>query len=291
MTLMRSTLHLVSSADALRLRPLLQDMLERAFASSPFARRVHGVDLAHVVARGAELLEREPATLAELRVALATEWPEHDADALAHAVRYLVPLVQVTPRGVWGRRMQPTFTTLGTWLHSQPAPQPATPDELVLRYLRAFGPASTADVRTWSSLPDVRSVVERLRPQLVVYRDETGRALYDVPDGVFCDGSTPAPVRFLPEYDNVFLSHADRSRIMDTVVWDASFAHRGSFVVDGFLAGAWKLTDQKGEATLAVDLRTRVTGAGRREVEEEAEQLLEFLRPDARSRRLTIDAA
>jgi hypothetical protein len=179
MTLMRATLHLVSSADALRLRPLLQGMLERAFASSPFARELAGVDLAPVLERGTEQVEREPLTLAQLRAELAVEWPGHDANALAYAVRYLVPLVQVTPRGVWGKSMQPTVTTLASWLGDDSTAE-ASADELVLRYLRAFGPASSADIRTWSWLTDVAPVLERLRPRLRSYRDETGRELFDV---------------------------------------------------------------------------------------------------------------
>src|SRR5579862_1282068 len=287
MTLLRATLHLVSSRDALRLRSALQPMLERAFASSPFARALPGLDLEPVVARGVELLEETPLTIAQLRTKLAPDWPDHDANALAYAVRHLVPLVQVTPRGVWGARMQPTVTTLSSWVGAEP--NGGSADELVLRYLRAFGPASTADIRAWSWLADVRSIVTRLRPRLCVYRDEAGCELYDVSDGVFGDPAVPAPVRFLPEYDNVFLSHADRSRIMDGVVWGAAFTHRGTFFVDGFLAGAWKLKQEKRHATLTVELRGRVRQAERRQVEEEAEALLAFLTPEASSRRLRLE--
>lgn len=287
MTLLRATLHLVSSRDALRLRPPLQPMLERAFASSPFARALSGVDLEPVVARGVELVEETPLTIAQLRTQLAREWPDHDANALAYAVRYLVPLVQVTPRGVWGAAMQATLTTLSSWVGSEPHGGSAA--ELVLRYLRAFGPASSADVRTWSWLPDVRSIVARLRPRLRIYRDEAGRDLYDVADGVFADPAAAAPVRFLPQYDNVFLAHADRGRIMDSVVWGSAFTHHGTFFVDGFLAGAWKLQQQKRDASLAVELRTRVRQAERKQVEEEAERLLAFLTPEASTRRLRLD--
>jgi len=204
-----------------------------------------------------------------------------------YAVRYLVPLVQVTPRGVWGQRLAPTVTTLAAWLGREPRGD-STVDELVLRYLRAFGPASTADIRAWSWLSDVRSILERLHPRLRVYCDGGGRTLYDVDDGVFADASTPAPVRFLPQYDNVFLSHADRGRIMDAVTWNSSFTHRGSFLADGFLAGAWKLTAKSSEATLGVDIRARLRTPLRRQVREEAEALLAFLAPEAPSRRLTL---
>jgi hypothetical protein len=288
MTLLRSTLHLVTSDDALRLRPLLQGMLERAFASSPFAKSLAGVDLAAVLARGVELVEREPATIARLGAALAEEWPDRDANALAYAVRYLVPLVQVTPRGVWGRTLQPTVTTLRSWLGGAEEAA-AGVDELVLRYQRAFGPASAADVRTWSWLGGVREAVARLRPRLRSYRDERGRELLDVPDGVLADATAPAPPRFLPQYDNAFLSHADRDRIVDAVAWDSSFAHRGTFLVDGFVAGAWKLGAGNRETTLAVEPRTRLRPRERRELRSEAEALLAFLAPAAPARRLVLD--
>jgi Winged helix DNA-binding domain len=289
MTLLRATLHLVSARDAHRLRAVLQGMLERAFASSPFARNVAGLDLEPVLERGSELVEQEPLTIAQLAAALAEEWPGRDPNSLAYAVRYLVPLVQVTPRGVWAATMQPTVTTLRSWL-GQPPPVAPDADDLVVRYLRAFGPASTADIRAWSWLTDVRAVISRLRPQLRLYRDEVGRELYDVRDGVFCDPSAAAPVRFLPQYDNVFLAHADRGRIMDEVKWGPSFTHRGSLFVDGFLSGAWRLTAKKREATLTVELRRRVRRRESREVRLEAGELLSFLTPEARLRRLTLES-
>jgi Winged helix DNA-binding domain len=287
MTLLRVTLHLVTSDHALRFRPALQAALERAFATSAFARELDGLDLAPVLARGAELLGRGPLTTAQLRARLGEEWPGRDGNALAYAVRYLVPLVQITPRGVWGKTLQPTMTTLAAWLEGLP-PGSGTTEELVLAYLRAFGPATTADIRTWSWLADVRSTVDGLRGRLRTYRDERGRVLYDVEDGVFADPAAPAPVRFLPQFDNVFLSHADRGRIMREVVWDHSFMHHGAFLADGFLAGRWKLTRTKGEASLAVDIRVEVRAAQRWQIRDEAEALLAFLAPGATARRLEL---
>lgn len=284
MTLMRSTLHLVSSVDACRIRPLLQAMLERAFASSAFARVLEGVDLEAVLVRGRELLEAEPMPLSRLREALGEEWPGRDAYSLAQAVRYLVPIVQVTPRGVWGATMQPTVTTLEGWLGPDSDAAASTLDELILRYLRAFGPATAADIRTWSGLTAVRSVVERLRPRLRRYRDDAGRVLLDAPDGVFVPAETAAPVRFLPGYDNLFLAHADRSRIMNEVSWGTAFAGWGCVFVDGFLAGAWKLRGQRREATLLVEARRTLAAPERRQLKREAEALLVFLVPDGRRR-------
>lgn len=284
MTLMRATLHLASRTDVLSLRPLLQGMLERAFRSSPFARELGEFDLVPALDWASELLGREPQTLAQLRIALAQEWPAEHANALAYAIRYLLPLVQVTPRGVWGRSMQPTVTTLEEWLGAPPSA--GSLEELVLRYLRAFGPASVADMRTWSWLRDLRQVFTRLRRQLRAYRDEAGRELFDARDGLFADAAAPAPVRFLGQYDNVFLSHDDRGRIMASLKWDASFAHRGTLFLDGYLAGAWKLARTARAASLTVEPRIRIRATQRQAIRAEAEALLVFLAPDTPSRSL-----
>jgi hypothetical protein len=245
------------------------------------------LELGPVISRGIEPVEREPLSISQLAAALSEDWPHHDANSLAYALRYLVPVVQVTPRGVWGKTLQPKITTLDGWL-GRPSTSALSVDELVIRYLRAFGPASAADIRAWSWLGGVRGIVDCLGSNLCVYRDERGRELYDVRDGLFCDRATPAPVRFLPQYDNLFLAHADRARIMDGVKWDSSFLHQGTVFVDGFLSGAWKLSEQKRESTLVVELRTRVTSAERQHVRREAERLLLFRAPDACARRLEL---
>jgi hypothetical protein len=152
-------------------------------------------------------------TTSKLRDAIAAEFPGLPADALAYACRCHLPLVQVPPRGVWGRTAAVTVATLAGWIGdpSEPATE-LTIDDLVLRYLAAFGPATAADVTAWSRLPAMREPLERLRPRLVVVHDERGRELFDLPDAPRPGEDVGAPVRFLPEYDNVLLSHADRSR-------------------------------------------------------------------------------
>jgi DNA glycosylase AlkZ-like len=287
MTLLRTTLHLVSASDARAVRPLLQEAIERAFAASPFARNLDGLELEPLLARAVELVEHEPLSTARLGAVLAAEWPGYDPPSLAHAVRYVVPLVQVTPRGVWGKALQPKFTTLDAWLGPGRMSR-ATLPALVARYLRAFGPASAADVRTWSGLRGIRAVLASVRPALRVYRDESGRELFDVADGVFADPAAPAPVRFLPQYDNLVLAHVDRGRVLAHVRWDGSFLRHGTVFVDGFIAGAWQLRDPKRDALLAIELRTTVGAAERRQVRAEGEELLAFLAPEARTRRLEL---
>lgn len=293
MTLMRTTLHLVTATDAVALRAAFQGMVERAFEDSPFRRRLDGIDLEVVAEAGIRAIEERPMTVAELGRALTKRWPGRDGEALAYAVRYLVPLVQVTPRGLFRASSAARVTTLDSWLagagegrgrraqgtRTAGASEVAI-DEAVERYLRAFGPATAADVRTWSWLAGVRDVIERLRPALRTYRDERGRELFDVADGVFAHADEAAPVRFLGQYDNVFLSHADRSRITGELRWGAGWLQRGTFLVDGYLAGAWRLRESPGPPRLELEARRRLADADRGDVEAEAAALGRFLLPE-----------
>jgi DNA glycosylase AlkZ-like len=287
MTLMRTTLHLVTDRDARRLRRVMQPICERGFAGSPFRRQLDGIDLAPVLNCGAHLLAERPLSIAELGSALAEHWPGADPTAMAYGVRYVVPLVQVTPRGLLRQSAAPRLTTLDAWLGGGPDvtgeadDDGAALDSVVLRYLRAFGPATPADVRTWSWLTNLRPVIDRLRPQLRSYRDEAGRELLDVADGVFADPTIDAPVRFTGEYDNLFLSHADRSRVTGDLKWDGSYARQGAFFVDGFLAGAWRIRNDGAGSRLALDPRRLLGPTDRQAVEQEADALRRFLAPDA----------
>ena len=287
MTLMRTTLHLVTARDALALRPVMQEMVARGLRGTPFWKHLEGIDLDALLAAAAELVEERPRTTAELRRLLAERAPSTDPTSLAYAARYLLPLVQVTPRGMWGRSAAPRVTTLTSWLGVAVDGDPM-PDDAVLRYLRAFGPASSSDIRTWSWLTGLREVVERLRPQLRSYRDERGRELLDVADGLFVDPATPAPVRFLPEYDNLVLSHDDRSRITGDGAWGAAYFHKGTFFVDGFLAGAWRLGRTRDATTVTVEPLAELAAAHREAVTAEGEALLEFLAPDAARRGVVL---
>ena len=202
---MRATIHLLTSDDALAIRPLVQPVLDAELGATPSTGRACATSTsARPRGRRGTLLDERPLTTTELRAALAERVPGLDAPAAAYACRCLLALVQVPPRGLWRRSGTVRLTTLEAWVGRALDAAPSL-DRLVLRYLGAFGPATVADVATWSRLTGLRPVLERLRPGLATFRDERGRELFDLPDAPRPDPKTPAPPRFLPEYDNVLL--------------------------------------------------------------------------------------
>ncbi|MFG2497912.1 winged helix DNA-binding domain-containing protein [Streptomyces sp. NPDC048441] len=275
---MRSTIHLHTADDALTLRPLVQAARDRELHA--FRKGLVGVDLGELASLARAAVEEEPRTMKQLREVLLPRWPDADSQSLAVAARCSLPLVQVTPRGLWRRSGQVALTTAEHWLGRPSEPVP-TPDATVLRYLAAFGPASVKDMQTWAGLTRLREVFERLRPQLRTFRDGSGVELFDLPDAPLPDADTPAPARFLPEYDNLLLSHADRGRVVPPEykgrTWKGNFAY-SVFLVDGFLAGVWRLEEgmgaDKDAAVLTIEPFGTLTKAQRHELTEEAERLL-----------------
>ncbi len=294
-SLMRTTLHLVTARDGLALRPLMQPVFEsRFYGGSPFIRHLRGVDMPALLSAGRSLVEERPRTRAQLGALLRERWPDRDATSLAYAISYLVPLVQVPPRGLWGRSGQPTWTTVVAWL-GRPLDANPTLETMVLRYLAAFGPATVNDIQAWCWLTRLRAVVERLQPQLRTFRDEQGNELFDLPDAPRPDPSTPAPPRFLPEYDNVLLSHADRTRIMardrHIPLLPGNGAVSGTILVDGFFQGTWQIKRQNSSAILHIAPFRTLSAAERDAVAEEGMRLLDFAAGDAGTRdvRFAVD--
>nr|WSZ13688.1 winged helix DNA-binding domain-containing protein [Streptomyces canus] len=285
---MRSTIHTHTAEDCLTLRPLVQPARDRELIN--FRKGLQGVDLDRLAVLARELVEAEPRTMKQLREALLAEWPDADPQALAIAARCKLPLVQVTPRGLWGRSGQVALTTAEHWLGrpteptpteplpTEPLPTGPTPDATVLRYLAAFGPASVKDMQTWAGLTRLRDAFERLRPQLRIFRDENGVELFDLPEASRPAEDTPAPPRFLPEFDNLLLSHADRTRVVPKEYWGRSWQGNQAYctlLVDGFLAGVWKLTGD----TLVVEPFERLTKAQQKDVTAEGQRMLATLHP------------
>lgn len=270
--LMRATIHLVSAADYPLFANATRTVFERVFRSTPFARNLDGVDLDRVLRLGREALSDGPLTRAEMARLLETEFPGVDPASMAQAVTYLTPLVQVPPRGLWRRSGSARWALAVDWLGEGPDPSSRV-EELMLRYLAAFGPATVSDARAWSNLAGLAEVFERLRPRLVVFRDEKGRELFDLPDAPRPAPDAEAPVRFLPEFDNALLAHADRSRTAGPArpTWTM-----GSVLVDGFLSGNWRREQSRDRLQLTVKLAVRNRRAIR-EVAEEAGRLASFL--------------
>jgi hypothetical protein len=291
-SLMRVTLHLVTARDFLALRPAVQSVLERGlWKGSPFRHGLKGIDVDALLAVGRELVEEQPRSRAELRPLLGELFPDRKPDDLVHAVSVLLPLVQVPPRGVWGKSGQPRLTTTEAWLGRSIGTE-TEPDETIMRYLAAFGPATVADIRAWSGLTALGDAIERMRPRLVTYEDERGRELLDVPGAPLPDPDTPAPPRFMPEFDNVLVAYADRTRVIreehrDRVVRNLG---RPPLLVDGRVAGWWMVERQgRRGATLVIEPFDRPFGKADREaILGEGRRLLEFLAPEAAARRARV---
>ncbi len=288
---MRGTIHLLTADDARFLRPLMQPVLDAEIARHrDFAPPLVGIDLAPMLAFAHTALTATPMSGTALRAAITARFPDAPAAAVAYACRCKLPLVQVPPRGVWGRTLQVTSTPLDTWVGQPLEPRPSIA-HAVLRYLVAFGPATVADAAAWSRLTGLREVFETLRPQLRTFRDGRGRELFDVPDGPLPDPDTPAPVRFLPEYDNVLLSHADRSRfVADAPAFAAAGGpFKGTVLVDGLVRAIWHSTHDRatGRGTLVVEhlaLARRALAS----VEAEARRVARFWLPTATDHVVTM---
>jgi Winged helix DNA-binding domain len=285
--LMRNTIHLVTARDCLALYPLFHAVLDRTLTASHFGRNLVGVDMGAVVAEADALLQDKPRTFSELGKLLQQRWPDRDPTSLAYVIRHLVPIVQVPPRGIWGKSAQPTWTSAEHWL-GRPLTTKPSAEKLVTRYLGAFGPATVADISAWSGLTGLRDAVERLRPRLRTFQDERGRELFDVPDGPLPDPDTPAAPRFLPEYDNLLIGHHDRTRVIDHAYRYVIFT--GTVLVDGVVQATWNIKRGRDTGTLTIEPLRRLSKADRLAVSEEGERLLKFAAGDAAKRDLRITA-
>jgi hypothetical protein len=287
-TLMRATLHLFTAADYLRLRPTLQPVLTHAF-EAVLRQRGAQPDIPRLVAAAREYIAAQPRTFAEISTMLAELVPDGDPGAMRYAVRTHLPLVQVPVDGGWSYPGNPRFALADAWL-DQPLPADGGEDhlrELIFRYLAAFGPASVTDIQTWSGLAKLKVVVDELKPDLVRYRDERGRELFDLPDMPLPAADTPAPARLLPEYDNLLLAHQNRTRVVADAhrprVFLPGLRVAATFLVDGFVGGTWTVERVKQAATLVVTPFEPLSKADRDALADEAERLVRFVEADAQT--------
>lgn len=285
-TAMRGTLHLLSTRDYLALRGALQPGLTAGMRSI-LRDRATGLDVDALCALSRKFFEAEPRPFDALREELAAKFPKLDERACAFAVRTHLPLVQVPTDDPWSFPAAADFTTAESWLGKEPKTA-SDPRELVKRYLAAFGPASVTDAQAWSGLAGLRETFDALRDELAVFRDERGRELFDLPDAPRPAPETPAPPRFLPEFDNLVLAHDDRSRVIDDAlrpkVVTKNLRVLATFLVDGRVAGTWEVERKKRDATLELTPFAKLAKPEREALAGEGERLLGFLEPDAEKR-------
>jgi hypothetical protein len=278
-TSMRGTLHLMSAGDYMALRQSLQPMLSLGMRSI-LRDRASNLDIESLVAEARRFFEERPRTFTELRAALVKAFPQADERAMGYAVRTHLPLVVVPDDTEWGFRADPSFAVAESWL-GEPLASDERPDALVLRYLAAFGPAAASDVQAWSGLTGLQRVLDALRPTLRVFRDERKRELFDLPKAPRPPEEIPAPVRFVPDFDNLILAHADRARIIADEhrprVVTRNLLVLPTFLVDGFVAGTWKTALVKKVATLTVSPFASLSAATKSQVIEEGEKLVRFI--------------
>jgi hypothetical protein len=283
-TLLRGTLHLCTAADFAALRPAVQPLLDAA-VQIILKDRAQGLDIPKLVAQARTVLAAEPCTFEVLRDHFARAHPKLDERAMGYAVRMALPMVQVpTAADAWAFPANACFALAEEWIGKKIAPAPARPDALVLRYLAAYGPSSVADVQAWSGLPRLRDTLEALRPKLRVFRDEGRRELFDLPDAPRPEADVPAPVRLVADYDNVIGTRADErfvARAHRPRVFLSALRLAATVLVDGFVAGTWKLERKKDVATVTVDAFAPFAPRVKKEVIAEAEALLRFAEPEA----------
>lgn len=276
---MRGTIHLVTADDAALLRPLTQAVLTRAIFGQAFGKNLAGLDLEPVLKAARALAAERPRTRAEMARLLAERWPGWDSTSLGYVVTYLVPLIQVPPRGLWGQTGPIAWTPAEDWLGRDLDPAPK-PDEVMLRYLGAFGPATVADIQAWSGLTRLREVADRLRPGLRTFSDPAGAELLDLPDAPLPDEDAEAPPRFLPEYDNVLFSYADRTRVNpgknEIPLAPGNGGRCGTVLVDGTFQATWKIATAADTATLVIKPFARLRKADEDALREEGAGLLAF---------------
>jgi len=239
---MRGTIHLLTPADALSLRRWTQSVLDKVM------RNHASVDCDSLTAAVRAALEHGPVTQRELSSALAARLPDVPTADLGALARLALPLAQLPPRGTWKGAGGVVYEYVDRWL-GEPTAEPDVED-VVRRYLRAFGPASAADVTAWSGVTRLGPVLAGM-DDLVRHEDPAGKVLYDVADGDIADEDAPVPPRLLGTYDNVWLSHAGRDRVTAPDNRRQWMGRNGGvamvLLINGMLEGLWRQVDGRVE--------------------------------------------
>jgi hypothetical protein len=282
--MMRATLHLCTADDYVRFRTALKPALIGA-ASAIAERRGGDFDLDKVLKAARKFIGEQPRSFAEISEMLTKLMPDTDVGAMRYSVRTHIPLAQVPINTGWSYPNKPEFTLAESWI-GRPISAEDNLRELVFRYLAAFGPASATDAQTWSGMK-LKETLEKLRPELQTYRGEGRTELFDLPGVQLPAEDVPAPARFLPEYDNLLLSHSNRSRVIAdeyrSKVYLPGLRVAATILVDGFVRGAWKIEKAKTAATLLIEPFDKLTKKDRAALAEEGERLVRFVEPKAKS--------
>ncbi len=283
-TLMRGTLHLFTAEDYLRFRTTMQPLLE-AGAGAITKQFGAEFDLEKLLAAARKFIAEEPRSFAEISEMVSELMPGVEVGPLRYSVRTHIPLVQIPISTRWSYPNKPEFTLAESWIGRKISPKDNLPD-LVKRYLAAFGPASVTDAQTWLGMK-LKDMFEKLRPELQSYRDDGRRELFDLPDVTLPAEDVPAPVRFLPEFDNLLLSHSNRTRVVAdehrSKVYLPALRVAATILVDGFVRGTWKIEKTKTGATLVVSPFEKLARKDRTALAEEGETLVRFVEPQAKS--------
>jgi hypothetical protein len=293
--LMRVTIHLVSARDAQAWRPVIQRGADGGWRGRQWAKQIGAADPVEVVAAARDLLDGAAIGRTEIGRILSQRWPDADPFALGGTVLYLLPTVQPPPRGVWGEGGVTTLTSMESFLGEELVPPTdASVEGLVLRAIGALGPVSVMDVQARSRLTRLREVFDRLGPRLRTFRGEDGAELFDLPRAPRPDPDTPAPARYLPEYDNLLLSHADRTRVnpdrRPIPLFPGNGAQLGTFLLDGLHCGHWRIRRSNGgsRADLELEPFARLRPADVAELTVEGLALLRFAAAGAVSHEVRV---
>jgi len=279
--MMRSTLHLVTDEDHQKFQPIIQPALDRALRAF-FGKDARELDIDKLVKAARPFIEEEPRTTGEIKQMLLDSAPDKNGDAMAYAVRNNLQLVQVPPGGTWGTGTRASYTTAQSYLGD---PTPSDLETLLHRYLAAFGPASIMDFQAWVGIASLTKTIKPMMKDLVTYETEDGTKLLDLPHMEILPEDTPTPIRFIPEYDNLLVSHKDRNRIIADddrkYVFLSAARVLGTVLIDGFVGATWKTEREKDVASLRVSLFEQVDGDTIEAIDKEGQKLIRFIEDDA----------
>lgn len=275
----RSTLHLMSAADYQRMQPVFLPALVKGMRSF-HGRNLEGLDLPALVEKSKPHLSEAPRTMGEIKNFLLQYEPDRFGEALNYAVRTFLPLVQVPPGGTWGSGTMAKYALAEQWLGGMG--QPMTPVEMFKRYLANAGPASVMDFQTWAGLTNMSKELAPYRDAFTVYQTDGKREVWDIPNGEIISGDVFAPIRFVPEYDNILISHQDRTRILaeadKSKVFLTAARVLGTVLLDGFVGAIWRIEKPtKKSLTITIEPFATLSVADRAGILDEGERLARWM--------------